>query len=149
MFEFVGLYHTFEAYFYFVLILLLVNLIGYFFAQLLAASTPSADIALALFPLTFIFFNVFAGFLIHIPKVPKWWTWATEISFIRWAIQGLVVNEIEPQDQIRYYNGQDVLKIYGYDGQDKWLSVYILLLIAVAVRITTYLFLEYKRFGTT
>jgi len=60
-----------------------------------------------------------------------------------------VVNEVAPQEQIRYYNGQDVLKIYGYDGQDKWLSTYVLLAIAVIVRIITYLFLEYKRFGTT
>ena len=39
--------------------------------QLLAAATPSADIALSLYPLTFIFFNVFAGFLIHLPNVSR------------------------------------------------------------------------------
>ena len=84
MFYFVGLYDTLESYLYFVLVNLLVNLIGYFMAQLLAACTPTADIALSLFPLTFIFFNVFAGFLIHLPKMPDGWKWAATISFIRY-----------------------------------------------------------------
>jgi len=149
MFFFVGLYPTTESYLYFLIVNFLTNLIGYFMAQLIAACTPTADIALSLFPLSFIFFNVFAGFLIHLPKMPKGWVWAATISFIRWAIQGIVINEVEPQPQLRYSDGQDILAVYGFDNHSKWTSIYVLVAIAVVLRITTYLFLEYKRFGTT
>ncbi|KAK3252787.1 hypothetical protein CYMTET_37936 [Cymbomonas tetramitiformis] len=145
----IGFYANVESYVFFCVNMFLCNMLGYQLAQLLAACTPSADIALAIYPVCFIFFNIFAGFLIHIPNIPAYWKWAAYISFVRWAIEGLVVNEFEDQDQLRYYNGRDVLDDYGYANFDKWSSVYILFAIFVALRIVTLACLQYVRWGST
>jgi len=149
IYSMVGFHATVEASLYFLTMMFLVNIIGYCYAQLLAAVTPSVDITLAIFPMTFVFFNTFAGYLIHVPEVPAGWIWATDVSFIRWAIQGLVINEFKDRAELRYYNGRDVLELYGYDNTSKWTSMWVLCVIVIVVNIGTYLCLEYVRYGST
>lgn len=146
---FVGFLRTVDAFMYFFAVMFACNFIGYSTAQLLAAVSPTPDVALALFPVSFIFFNTFAGFLIHIPEVPTYWIWATDISFVRWAIQGVVINEIGPQPQLRYYNGHDALGAYGFADYDKMTSIYILIIICIVIRALTLIFLSYVRHGST
>jgi hypothetical protein len=122
--------------------------------------------------------QVFAGFLIHVPEIPVAWCWAPILSFVRWAIQvqsppinkinfqfffkiifylfvfvfcsqALLINELNEQPQLRYYAAVDVLHTYGFDHYNKWTSVWILLCMAVVIRIATFLTMKYKRFGTT
>jgi len=138
-----------EAFCFFILTCFLVNAIGYSWAQFLAAASLSQEFAFTLFPMSFIFFNTFAGFLIHVPQVPSYWQWACDISFVRWAIQGVVINEIAPHPQLRYYAGSDVLGVYGYSGYNKWTSIIVLLGLLVVVRLLTFVVLSYKRHGTT
>ena len=145
----VGFLGTPEAFVYFFTVMFMCNFIGYSTAQLLATVSPTPDVALALFPVSFIFFNTFAGFLIHIPEVPTYWLWATDISFVRWAIQGVIINEIEPQEQLRFYNGRDALAAYGFAGYDKMTSVYVLIGIAFVVRTISLIFLRTIRHGST
>lgn len=143
----IGFYETAEAFMYFLLIMFLCQSTGFQFAQLLAAICPSSQVALSLFPASFIFFNVFAGFLIHIPDVPVYWSWAPVISFARWAIQGLIINEFEDQPQLRWFAGADVMQSYGFDGYTKWDTVYYMAAIILFFQLCTQLALTYIRHG--
>ena len=81
---------------YFLSILFLANVASYYFAMYMAAATGSATLALAIFPLSFVFFANFAGFGVNINDLPIIWRyWAPYISYPRWVFQGLMVNQWE------------------------------------------------------
>ena len=75
---------------YMFVVTLLVNLISFFFSQLLAAKCSSSQVALAFFPILFMFLSNFAGFTILLENVQTFWCWAPYVSFPRWAYEGLV-----------------------------------------------------------
>lgn len=123
-----------DYFMYYYFILLLTNLASYYFAQLLAASTGSAQVAFAIFPITFLFFSMFAGFTIPVDEVPAGWSWAPYISYARWVFEGLMVCEFE-----RYNSGDDVLKEYDFEDFDKNDAIWIVFLTIFAVTGLTYL----------
>lgn len=144
----IGFYMEADAFLYFLLIIFMCQFTGFQFAQLLAAAAENAQVALAIFPGAFVFFNIFAGFLIHIPDVPVYWSWAPVASFARWAIQGLVLNEFDQQPQLRYFNGVDVLHDYGYHGYSKFTSVYFLFGTIILFSFMTQMALCFIRHGS-
>ncbi|KAM4107965.1 hypothetical protein ACB094_03G008200 [Castanea mollissima] len=38
-------------------------------------------------------FNLFAGFLIPIPQIPKWWTWLYYLTSTSWSLNGLLASQ--------------------------------------------------------
>lgn len=84
---------TGEYFFYYYLSLLSANVVSFYSALWLAASTGNEQVAFALFPLMFLFTANFAGFAITINAVPPFWCWAPYISYARWLYEGLMVNE--------------------------------------------------------
>ena len=123
VFFLLGLEPTFSYFCYYYFLLLLTNLVSYYFALCLAAGTGSAQLAFAVFPLTFLFISMFAGFTISVDAVPPAWSWAVFISYARWVFQGLMVNEFDLYD-----NGDDVLTSFAFNGYDKGNSVWIVLI---------------------
>ena len=60
---------------------------------LLGAVAPSTDTALAMFPPILVLMIVFNGFNLAEENAPKALRWIPKVSFIRWASEGLAVNE--------------------------------------------------------
>jgi len=109
---------------YFYFLLFLTNVTSYYFALFLAAGTGSAQLAFALFPITFLFFSMFAGFTIPVEEVPDGWLWAPYISYARFVYQGLMVNEFDRHGD----EGKQVLENYYFDNYDKGNSFWIIFL---------------------
>lgn len=59
----------------------------------LGAVAPSTDVALALFPPLLVLMIIFNGFNLAAESTPKALRWLPAASFIRWASEGLAVNE--------------------------------------------------------
>jgi hypothetical protein len=118
-------------------LLLMTNITAFYFAQFLAAATGTASLALAIFPVCFLFFSMFAGFSILLPNVSSGWEWATYISYPRWAYQGLMVSQFEDVN-----GGDQLLKDYGFDDYEKANSFPILLIFTVLFGLLTYLCLR-------
>ena len=78
-----------ENYFYCFAILLATNAVGFAYAQLLAITAPSADWALAVFPISFLFLASFSGFTLLVTDIPVGWRWGRYVSFVRWTFQVL------------------------------------------------------------
>ena len=60
---------------------------------LLGAVAPTTDTALALFPPILVLMIVFNGFNLAEENAPRALRWFPKVSFIRWASEGLAVNE--------------------------------------------------------
>jgi hypothetical protein len=60
---------------------------------LLGAVAPTTDTALAMFPPILVLMIVFNGFNLAEESAPKALRWIPKVSFIRWASEGLAVNE--------------------------------------------------------
>lgn len=110
-------------FFYFAVILFLSNLTSFYFAMYLAAATESEYLSLIAFPLQTLFLSTFAGYAITVNDVPPMWSWATYIDYIRWAFEGLMVNQWKKYDNNDYYS---VLSIYGFESFQKYDSFWIL-----------------------
>ncbi|GMI10474.1 hypothetical protein TrLO_g8347 [Triparma laevis f. longispina] len=109
---------------------LMVNLISFYFSQLLAASCSSSQVALAVFPILFMFLSNFAGFTILLDNVQAQWCWAPYVSFPRWAYEGLVYVTF---DQKKPENYENILAYFGFDDWEAMYSICILVPYAVLV----------------
>ncbi|CAN0027756.1 unnamed protein product [Discosporangium mesarthrocarpum] len=86
---------------YFTGVMILSNLVALSFCQMLASFTRLEETAVALFPVALFSFIAFGGFIVRLPTLPEYLrAWAPTISFVRWALQGLVVNEFEGNDRV-------------------------------------------------
>jgi hypothetical protein len=66
------------------------------------------------FPLYALFNMMFAGYLVYIPDLPHWLrAWAPYLSFMRYAFQGMVLNEF--QDNSDLPEGHDYIDQLGFD----------------------------------
>jgi len=98
-------------YFYCFAMLLTTNGLGFALAQLLAVTAPSADWALSLFTMLFLFLASFSGFTLLVPDIPLGWRWARYTSFVRWAYQGLVTQLFSSMR-----GGDGVVEYWGFAG---------------------------------
>lgn len=89
------------AFGYFFYFTLTVSICGLFFSQFLAAVSASSQMALTLTPLFLLIFILFAGFLVYVNAFPEWLGyWGPYISFMRYAFQGLVLNEFDGNSKL-------------------------------------------------
>ncbi|CAM9625062.1 unnamed protein product, partial [Phaeothamnion confervicola] len=61
---------------------------------LVGAVAPSEDSALAMGPALMTLFIIFSGFYINSGNIPPYLKWIKEVSVIKWAFEGLCVNEL-------------------------------------------------------
>ena len=149
-----GLHPCWEAFWFFYLSIALSSMNALFFCQFLAIALPSAQTTVAIFPAALFLFIAFAGYIVRIPTLPTWLSsWATDVSFARWAFQGLVINEFDGNEEIDYSNLPEVyyskypsyefLSDLGFQGYSKWYSIPVLLLNMVILRLFTFLVLKH------
>lgn len=117
---------TFDYFIYYAVGVFLANICSYNVALLLGATVRREGTALVAYPLIFLFFSTFSGYPILIPNVPKFWSWAPTINFVRWCYQGLMINQWDSYDHVANANGS-VLALYDFENWNKYASFGILL----------------------
>jgi len=106
------------CYGYFFGVLYMTSLTGLFMAQLIAALAPTSQSAISLFPVALFFSVAFAGYIVYIPQFDPWLrAWAPYGSFMRWAFQGLVLNEFADNSALPYH--QIYINNLGFDTYSK------------------------------
>ena len=106
----VGFQNDFYFFYYFFTLLMMANMCSYYFAMFLAASTQSTRVSFVLFPLSFLFLSIFAGYAISIDDIPPFWSWATYVNYTRWIFQGLMTVQWSYYDEDE---SRQVLALYG------------------------------------
>ena len=84
------------SFFNFILFLILLTLIGFCaiaLGMIIAASAPTVEAATAFGPIIVVLMILFGGFYINIESLPVWLRWVQYLSLMRWAFEGLSVNE--------------------------------------------------------
>ncbi|XP_058191657.1 pleiotropic drug resistance protein 3-like isoform X2 [Rhododendron vialii] len=61
--------------------------------MLLVAMTPSFPMAASLQSVFYIMFNLFSGFLIPRPQIPKWWIWMYYLTPTSWTLKGILTSQ--------------------------------------------------------
>ncbi|XP_043709750.1 ABC transporter G family member 42-like [Telopea speciosissima] len=113
---------TAAKYFWFFFISFFSFLYFTYYGMMTVAITPNHQVA-AIFAASFFgLFNLFSGFFIPKPKIPKWWIWYYWICPVAWTVYGLIVSQYGDQEQfISVSGGKDqsiksyVEEHFGYD----------------------------------
>ncbi|KAJ6942433.1 ABC transporter G family member 29-like [Populus alba x Populus x berolinensis] len=112
----VGFEWTAAKFFWFFFINFFSFLYFTYYGMMAVSVTPNHQIA-AIFAATFYsLFNLFSGFFIPRPKIPKWWVWYYWICPVAWTVYGLIVSQ--------YGDVLDTIKVPGYD-DDPQIKFYI------------------------
>ncbi|RVW41592.1 Pleiotropic drug resistance protein 3 [Vitis vinifera] len=69
--------------------LLYFNYLGMMFISL----TPTFQVASVLAGFSYTMLNLFAGFIIPEPKIPKWWVWGYWICPTAWSLKALITSQ--------------------------------------------------------
>lgn len=93
--------------------------IGIALAYFIAAVSPNMDVANAAFPSFVVTLLFFAGQLMTIRTMPKYWLWYSTIDFLRYAWGSLMINQYKGRN-IEFIGGMEVLEYYGLNRGDKW-----------------------------
>ncbi|XP_024532572.1 ABC transporter G family member 29 [Selaginella moellendorffii] len=64
-----------------------------YYGLMSVSMTPNHQVAAILSSAFYSLFNLFAGFLIPYPKIPKWWTWYYWICPVAWTVNGLFTSQ--------------------------------------------------------
>jgi ABC-type multidrug transport system permease subunit len=100
-----GLRDTSQAWAIYLVVLFINSLIGLFVCHFVAAIASSTQAAVSIYPV-FLFFSIaFAGFIIYLPDFPPWLgTWAPYLSFMRYSMQAMSLNEFRNNDEALPYS---------------------------------------------
>ena len=134
----VGLYPNFIHFYLFICVLILESIASMGLGLIVSAFSPTVEIASASSPSILIIFFLFAGLFINIKDLPKGTRWFTNVSYIKWAFEGLTINEFKNRtfkcdfDNFSCVkNGNDVLKIYGFENGSVFKSLGMLSIMSV------------------
>ncbi|KAK1440473.1 hypothetical protein QVD17_06300 [Tagetes erecta] len=64
-----------------------------YLGMLLVAITPSFPVAAILQSAFYTIFNLFSGFLIPRPKIPKWWLWLYYLTPTSWSLNAMLASQ--------------------------------------------------------
>ncbi|XP_002515969.2 ABC transporter G family member 29 [Ricinus communis] len=86
-----------------------------YYGMMTASLSPNLQVAAIFAAAFYALFNLFSGFFIPRPKIPKWWVWYYWICPVAWTVYGLIVSQyrdiedtirapgIEPDPTIKWY----------------------------------------------
>ncbi|XP_050230912.1 ABC transporter G family member 29-like [Mercurialis annua] len=94
-----------------------------YYGMMTASLSPNLQVAAIFAAAFYALFNLFSGFFIPRPKIPKWWVWYYWICPVAWTVYGLIVSQyrdvedtikapgIVPDPTIKWY----IQEHFGYD----------------------------------
>ncbi|KAI3455483.1 hypothetical protein Pfo_012146 [Paulownia fortunei] len=73
-----------------------------YYGMMTVSMTPNLQVAAICSNAFYYLFNLFSGFFIPGPKIPKWWIWYYWICPVAWTVYGLIVSQYgDIEDKIR------------------------------------------------
>ncbi|KAJ7970940.1 Pleiotropic drug resistance transporter [Quillaja saponaria] len=129
----VNFYWSFDKALWYFYIMFCTLLYFNYFGMLLAALTPTYQCASVLAAFTYTLLNLFSGFLIPGPKIPKWWVWGYWICPTAWSLKGLFTSQYgDIEKEITVYGEHKAINAflqsyYGYNHDDLGFVAVILL----------------------
>ncbi|KAI3510433.1 hypothetical protein L1887_17421 [Cichorium endivia] len=96
---------TAAKYFWFFFIHFFTFLYFTYLGLMTVSLTPNDQLASILTSAFYSLFNLFSGFFIPRPKIPKWWVWGYWICPLAWTFQGLIASQ--------YGDVEDTIKVAG------------------------------------
>lgn len=76
-----------------------------YYGMMTVSITPNHQVASILAAAFYALFNLFSGFFIPRPKIPKWWVWYYWICPVAWTVYGLIISQ--------YGDLEDTIKVPG------------------------------------
>ncbi|GAB9464973.1 Atp-binding protein [Globisporangium polare] len=153
-----------EAYFIYLIVVLLTNLAFAAWFFFLAAIAPDLHIAKPLAMITVLFFVLFAGFIVAKSQMPDYFIWIYWINPIAWCLRAVAVNQYRsPTFEVCKYGnvdycattgkasmGEYYLGLYDIPSEKAWVWNGMLFMIACYIffMFLGYMTLEYKRYET-
>jgi len=139
-------------FFFFLLVFIGLQFCCVSFAVFLGVWIPSSDIAGIIYGTLFGFFAMSAGFLLPRTEIPDYYIWIYHISFLRYALEPLVINEMNPtlfycnnatssvvhvnvtsgnvtlgiREACPFNSGKEILELFGMREDLKWIDVGVL-----------------------
>ncbi|XP_062030547.1 pleiotropic drug resistance protein 3-like isoform X1 [Rosa rugosa] len=95
-----------------------------YFGILVASATPTFQVASVLASFCYTMFNLFSGFLIPQPNIPKWWVWGYWICPLSWSLKGILISQYGDLNKEIVLRGEEktissfLETIYGYNYDD-------------------------------
>ncbi|KAH6801487.1 ABC-2 and Plant PDR ABC-type transporter family protein [Perilla frutescens var. hirtella] len=108
---------TFAKFFWFYFVTLFSFLYFTYYGMMTVSITPNHQVAAIFAAAFYALFNLFSGFFIPRPKIPKWWVWYYWICPVAWTVYGLIIGQ--------YGDVTTTITIAGSSGQGPMIKDYI------------------------
>ncbi|KAA8541752.1 hypothetical protein F0562_022904 [Nyssa sinensis] len=110
----VGFEWTASKFFWFFFITFFSFLYFTYYGMMTVSLTPNHQVAAIFAAAFYALFNLFSGFFIPKPRIPKWWIWYYWICPVAWTVYGLIVSQ--------YGDVEDPIKVPGMENEPsiKW-----------------------------
>ncbi|GFR41754.1 hypothetical protein Agub_g2509 [Astrephomene gubernaculifera] len=148
----IGFDPTAEAFFYYVIVFLETIAFYTIFGQTLVYITPAQAIAQVVGGGFNFLFNVFNGFIITYPDMPRGWRWMNRAVPPTWILYGLGISQLGNDEGVIIYGGKAtpidefMSQRFGYRYDMRWWVVLILLAYILVMRVGSILALKYWNF---
>ncbi len=129
---------------YLVTNVILADNVGRIYISIISNISSSLYVAVSLFPPFAILQIFFEGYLIFLPTYPSWISWIADFVYMRFAYQGLVLNEFSGNTELEL--SSHYIHQLGFQSLDKGSALIIVIIIGIAMAYISYLCLYYFRF---
>ncbi|KAK9831908.1 hypothetical protein WJX81_008083 [Elliptochloris bilobata] len=116
---------------------------GIVLAYGIASLSPNMDFANAAVPAYTIALLFFAGYLVRLQDIPKYWTWFPHLNFIKYAFSAQMLNEYGGANN-HPFQGASILEFYDFP-HDKWVNLGLESLFLIAFFVLALLGLTFLR----
>ncbi|XP_010914761.1 ABC transporter G family member 41 [Elaeis guineensis] len=89
----IGYYWTAYKFIWFFYTMFCTLLYFVYLGMLLVSLTPNIQVASILASVCYTLLNLFSGFLVPRPQIPKWWIWLYYVSPLSWTLNGLFTSQ--------------------------------------------------------
>ncbi|XP_039124352.1 ABC transporter G family member 39-like [Dioscorea cayenensis subsp. rotundata] len=114
----INFHWTFSKFMWYLYIMFCTFLYFTYYGMMAVALTPNSDIAAIVSAAFYAIWNLFAGFVIPLPRIPKWWKWYFWACPIAWTLYGLISSQFgdidTPMDDTGKTVKQFVRDYFGY-----------------------------------